>query len=434
MSSNYTFTPIAYLGDAAPGGGSFIFDFEPSAINNRGEVAFTADLSPDGVNDIGEGTFVGTAGHLANIARVGQAAPRGGTFSIGELGRMGLNNRGDVSFAFTLDPFTFPLGLNAGVYRQPQASSTLSALLAPGDPAPGGGAFSGTWFHTDINDGGTTVFSGLVSASSSQPPNYNGSAAGLSAATPAGTIVKVVRPGDPAPGGRTFDDGANGSINDAGDIAFGAHLQGDECVDVNASFLCGESVYARTAATGAFTSIAHQGTASPCGSVPYRQAFGPLINNSDAIAFIGDMTPAPAPPNTTDAVFRYSAGRVSAVACPGMAMPGGGHFVSAGSQDGTYSQNQRGQVAYAAALDTSTVGVGDNGVYLFSSGQTSVVARTGTVMPGVGTIASLGLASSGPATAPLNQDGGVLNDSGQVLFSATLTDGRVVLVLATPAG
>lgn len=430
--SKYTFTPIAYLGNAAPGGGSFIVDFEPSAVNDSGEVAFTADLSQDGVNDIGEGTFVGTPGHLVNLARVGQPAPRGGTFSIGELGRMALNNRGDVSFAFTLDPFTFPLGLNAGVYRQSQDSSTLSALMAPGDPAPGGGTFAGTWFHTGINATGATVFSGIVSANSAQPPSYNGMAEGLFLATPGGAVVKVVRPGDPAPGGQTFDDANNGSINDAGDIAFGAHIAGDPCVDIGSPLLCGESVYRHSATSGTTVSIAHQGSPSPCAATPYRQAFGPLINNDGNIAFIGDLTPPSQPPNTTDAVFQYTNGRVRVVACPGMSMPGGGHMVSAGAQDGTYSLNAAGRITYAAVLDTSTGGVADNGVYLLSNGHTSVVARTGTVMRGVGTIASLGLTSPGSAAAPLVQDGGLVNDKGQVLFSATLTDGRVALVLATP--
>lgn len=432
VSPKYTYTPIAFLGGSAPGGGSFIFDFEPSAVNDRGEVAFTADLSPDGVNDIGEGTFVGTPGHIVDVARVGQAAPRGAGAFIFELGRVGLNNRGDVSFAFAMNPFTVPIGLNAGVYRQLHNSSNLEALLTPGDPAPGGGTFGGTWFATGINATGATVFSGIVSASSTQPPNYNGMAEGLFLAMPDGTVVKIVRPGDPAPGGKTFDDANNGSINDSGDAAFGGHIAGDQCVDIGDPLLCGESVYARSAASGSVVSIAHQGSASPCAATPYRDAFGPVINNGGDIAFIGDLTPPSEQAGTITAVVHYAQGHVSAVGCPGMSMPGGGRFVSGGFQDGTYSQNATGQVAYSAVLDTSTGGVADNGVYLFSNGHTSVVARSGTVMRGLGTIASVGLTTTGLASAPGAQDGGELNDNGQVLFSATLTDGRVVLVLATP--
>src|SRR5205823_13593225 len=61
--AGYSFTPIAFLGDPAPGGGNFINDFEPTAINNRGEVAFTADVTT------GEGVFVGLRGQLAQIMR-----------------------------------------------------------------------------------------------------------------------------------------------------------------------------------------------------------------------------------------------------------------------------------------------------------------------------------------------------------------------------
>jgi hypothetical protein len=51
-----------------------------------------------------------------------------------------------------------------------------------------------------------------------------------------------------------------------------------------------------------------------------------------------------------------------------------------------------------------------------------VVARTGTMIPGIGRIASV--------TGLVN--GGTLNDNGQVFFWVTLTDGSGVLLLATP--
>src|SRR6266496_3237998 len=40
QAAGYSFKPIAFLGDPAPGGGNFNNDFEPSAINNHGEMAF----------------------------------------------------------------------------------------------------------------------------------------------------------------------------------------------------------------------------------------------------------------------------------------------------------------------------------------------------------------------------------------------------------
>ena len=62
----------------------------------------------------------------------------------------------------------------------------------------------------------------------------------------------------------------------------------------------------------------------------------------------------------------------------------------------------------------------------------SVVARTGTVLHGIGTISDIGLPAPGPALPPPYGSGGEVNRRGQVFFSARLTDGRVVLLLATP--
>jgi hypothetical protein len=434
MPSTYSFKAIAFLGDPAGDGGTFTFDFEPTAVNSVGTVAFTADLtsSPTSGN-VGEGVFLGRSGQIFELARVGEASPPAGTFGPGELGRIGLNTVGDASFAFTLVPFdpNAPLGLNAGVYRFSHNSQRLSALLVPGQSAPGGGTFEGTYFHTGINARGSAVFSGIVTGGDinpGSPPGYQGMGTGLFLSPSTGGVVTVARPGTAAPGGGVFDSAINGSINNAGDIAFGGHVAGEECVNIGSPLVCGESVYIRNAQDGAFESVAHQASSSPCGGAPYRTAFGPLINSSGDIVFVGDLTPPPASGNVSG-VFLFSDGQTSAVACPGDSMPGGGNMVSAGNQDGTYSLNDKGQVTFAAVLNTTNQsGVNDTGIYSSRDGATSLVARTGTVIPGVGTIASIGLFPGPPTT----QTGGILNSGGQVLLSAALTNGGVVLLLATP--
>src|SRR5215467_13692545 len=87
----YTFTPVAFLDDPAPGGGTFTFDFEPYGMNSRGEVAFAADLTTGG-----EGVFIGRRGQLSQLARSGQPAPGGGIFATStianDLGRVALND------------------------------------------------------------------------------------------------------------------------------------------------------------------------------------------------------------------------------------------------------------------------------------------------------------------------------------------------------
>jgi hypothetical protein len=422
-AQGFSFTPIAVLGDPAPGGGSFTFDFEPSAINNSGEVAFTADVTTGG-----EGVFEGRSGALSQVTRSGLPAPGGVTIGAGELGRLGLNAGGDVAAPFLLDPFTPPVGLNSGLFRLSHNSGALSAVVVPGTPAPGGGTFQGVFFNTSMNNRGQIVFPGLATGTDidpNSPPGYNGIASALFVADKHGNISSAVLPGDPAPGGGVFDAALNGSLNSAGDIAFGGHVSGEECIDIGSPFVCGESVYLRDAATGAIRSIAHQGDPAPGGGT-FVLAFGGVVNGRDDVAFIGRLTPQP---NLTSGVFLYSKGTLVSVARPGDPLPGGGHMANAGNNDATYGLNNRGDVSFAATLDTDDNGDGipDSGVYVSSRGVVRLVARTGTVIPGLGTIAYLGYGTPIPTAT-----GGMLNDRGQVLFFATLTNGNGVLLVATP--
>jgi hypothetical protein len=55
------------------------------------------------------------------------------------------------------------------------------------------------------------------------------------------------------------------------------------------------------------------------------------------------------------------------------------------------------------------------------------------MIPGVGTIARLGQFLIPPTNnPPFYGTGGMMNDEGSVLLNATLTDGRGVLLVATP--
>jgi hypothetical protein len=295
--------------------------------------------------------------------------------------------------------------------------------MVPGQGAPEGGTFQGSFFNTGINDLGDMVFPAVVN-----------NRAGLYLARRDRSLVSVVKAGDPAPGGGVFDAAINGWINDAGNIAFGGHVAGEECVNIGTPFACGESVYLKGATSGVIQSIAHQGAPSPCDGTPYRVAFGPVLNGRGDIIFSGDLTPPPGA-GAVYGVFLYSHGTVRPVACPGDPMPGGGALASTGSTDATYWLNDPGQVSFAAVLNTTSNGIFDTGVYVSSNGSTIPVARTGTVIPGVGQIASVGLLTTpvdDTPPPPAVQPGGEVSNRGQVLFSATLTDGRVVLLLATP--
>ena len=114
-------------------------------------------------------------------------------------------------------------------------------------------------------------------------------------------------------------------------------------------------------------------------------------------------------------------------------MPGGGNFATT-SAFGVWTArlNNSGDVAFVARLDTETGGVGDTGLYVLSHGTLKVVARTGTVLSGIGTIAQINSPLYVAGLGSNFVDVPATNDRGQIFFDAVLTDGTGVLLLATP--
>ncbi len=258
----YEFTPLAFLGDPAPGGGNFFFDFEPGGINNRGDVSFGADLTTGG-----EGVFLWSQGQLSAIARHGDPAPGGGTFGPGFLGAPQINDQGDMAFAFMLEPFTLPFGVNAGLYRSSHPTKTVEPLVEPGvTPAPGGGVFAGTSFSARLNNRGDIAFAGILPDADLAPgaPGVDGLGlgTGVFVVNGRGRISSIARPGDSAPGGGTFDLAFFPSINDRGDVAFSAHLAGEECLfeaPQEVVILCSTNTYLKKAGRNEIQLIARQG-------------------------------------------------------------------------------------------------------------------------------------------------------------------------------
>jgi len=423
----FSFQVISTLGDPAPGaaGGTFVNDFEPGNITSSGNIAFGADVSTGG-----EGVFMLRQGRIVELARTGGAAPGGGMYGGGFLGPVMQNDQADIAFVMLLDPPGVPfLGGNAGLYRAPHTTGKPFAVVIPGTtPAPGGGMFQGTNFQPAINNRGDIVFGGLIeTANGIHVPGetYIGIGGGLYRADTNGQITKLVAPGDAAPGGGTFDLAWAAWSNDAGDIAFIGHLKGEEAPNPGfpapqAFQINGiQSLYFMDA-NGIIRSIAHAGDPSPCGQI--RQAANPVINNGGDIAFNGDLTPPPGA-GLIVGVFLSSHGQITKVACPGDPMPGGGRLASAIITGGNIHLNNRSDVVFSGVLNT-----GETGIYQWSHGSLSVIARSGTVLAladGVKTIDFLGSAIQ-PSFA-------VNNDRGQVLFQATLTDGSVVFLQATPS-
>ena len=167
------------------------------------------------------------------------------------------------------------------------------------------------------------------------------------------------------------------------------------------------------------------------------QAFQPKMNDRGDVVFSSELDGEPiSPVENLIGVYLYTGGTVVRVAAPGDVMPGGGQLAFVSTYENNMGLNNSGTVAFTAGLDT-----GDEGLYAWSHGSLRLIAKTGTVIPGLGTIFSLEMgASPAPGTPPppsgYPPGSGKLNDRGQLLFGCSLAapDGRVVLLLATPTG
>jgi hypothetical protein len=432
---------------------TLINDFEPSALNNRGEVLYAADL--DGLVDPisglnGEGVFLRSRdGETTRLIGATEPAPGGGTYGAGVFSVSSLNEAGDAAISFMLSPFLFPFGMNAGTFRYSHVTHAVTPVVLPFvTPAPGGGVFQGTVFFPHLNNRGDLLFDGLVLTDMGvhiSGEEYTGIGQGIYKADRLGRISSVVAPGDSAPGGGRFDFAANPWINDGGDIAFIGHVAGDlaqvpgnppQSILISAL----SNGYVKDGVTGRITEFAHAGSPIPAsaGGGVFRQILSTQINNAGDVLFVSDLTPAPDALKSAG-LFRYSRGAITSIARPGDAMPGGGHVVTISIVGGNASLNNAGDIIFNGTLDTDENGdqLPDQGMYLWSRGQLSLFARTGTVLPGVGTVRSF-VPPQGTVIPPpevfVPNSGAINNDSGQVLFSALLTNGEYVLLLSTPSG
>jgi hypothetical protein len=404
----YSYTKIASRGDTAPGGAHFSFDFEPGQINNRGDAIYVADLSPDGA----EGVFLLSDKKIIGLALPGNSAPGGGTFDGFGFTPAGINDGGDAAFAEALTPFTFdlPLGINVGLYRYSADKNTVSSVVVPGvTTVPVAGTFQGVLFGTSINNRGEICFTGLIHTNVQLPPGES-IGKGIFVADKTGKIRKVVIPGDLAPFGKTFDVAEVAWINNRGDVGFGAHVQGEEFVLDN--------VYLSKAPSFQIISIAHQGDPAPGGGT-FRHAWGPILNDNRQLLFVGDLTPRP-DALVSQGLFLYAYnGFTVPIVRPGDALPDGKLLTVSDFVNG-HHLNNRGEISFLAALDTG------DALYVKSGHRFRLVAKTGGIIPGVGTIQDFDIGTARLAGGAVN------NDPGQVLFYAELVGGGAALIVATP--
>jgi len=397
-ASGYSVEKIALAGDVAPDAGGALHDnsFFSAALNDAGEVAFSNDLTGGGP---GWGVFRYGPGGDAGLSFEGDTAPSTGGAAYFLPGRFTeVNDGGEVSF------MAVALGGSAigGIFLDSGGGPDL-AIVVEGEAAPdtGGGSFDGAInalnFHS-LNAGGDVAFTDTVSGGSvgSGVFRYSG-----------GVKASVSLEGDSAPdtGGGVYDGFETPVLNDTGDVVFPAFVVGGS----------GATRGLFRDSGGVDSMLALEGDPAPdTGGGSFVDFLFPDLNANGDVAFLSDVTGGSA----IGGAFRIVSGVVSAIAVEGAVAPGTG--------GGTYATitslaaiNQAGDVAFSATLSGGSV---DAGVFLFdaSAGQVAPVALFGESAPDSG-------------GASFAQFGFVdINDAGQIVLQATLSDAKLGLFLASP--
>jgi hypothetical protein len=193
---------IAQASDPAPGGGTFL-TFSGIDIGESGDVVFRASLSPSGA-----GLYLYSGGVLRKIAKNGDAAPGGGSFTAA-FGAPAIAAPGEVVFGAGT---TVAL---PGIYRD--AGAGVVTVAVPGNPAPGGATYMSAGTAVDGSGAGDAVFPALFVGPTSAIVQDDGSLQST-----------VALQGGAAGTGETFGNVSNAdpAISASGNVAFVAPTNG----------------------------------------------------------------------------------------------------------------------------------------------------------------------------------------------------------------
>ena len=151
LASRGQLQKIVAQGDPAPAGGAFA-GFGPPALNRDGTVAFGAAIEGRAVPG---GIFVWKAGQLRMVLGAGDETPIGGIFAKFSE-RLGFGDQGTIAFHGQLK--AAPVA--AGIFAIDEGRTRVVARL--GDAAPGGGTLSNFGLWPAVSTKGVIAFTAAV--------------------------------------------------------------------------------------------------------------------------------------------------------------------------------------------------------------------------------------------------------------------------------
>jgi hypothetical protein len=350
---------VAVTGQSVPGGGAFDrFSVESlpivAPINNKGQVAFFATVLRGRAT---EGFFIASGTRITKIAADGDPAPGGGVFSgFGRHPVPALSAAGEVAFAAAIAGARAVEGIFVASPRGVRAIA-LAGGAAPDIP-------SGTFASIDapaINDRGDVTFLATVRRGrESIEAIYVRSG---------GKTRKVVAQGDPAPAGGAFAGFGPPSLNGKGSVVFGGVVEG-RAVPGGIFLSKGDTIRMLIGA----------GDETPDGGIFAKFSERIAVNDAGTVAFNAMLKGAP----INGGVYVVE-DRVRRIAGLGDAAPGGGVFSHFGLWP---SLSAAGAIVFAASVDGGTAPVA---VFVAGRGPAARVAAVGDALPGGGTLVSFGL-------------------------------------------
>jgi hypothetical protein len=301
---------IAVAGDPVPDRmGQLIAGFgeRPAPVmNDAADIAFTATL---GGGRGAASVFLASEGKLRTIAASGMKAPviLGGIGVFAEFEAVSLNSRGDVAFLAWVRHGRETIEV-VYVARKVGAVHQLTKVAATGEPAPGGGFFTGFGAPV-VNDKGAIAFPAIVKL---------GPALGAIFVAPAEAPMQLlIGTGDPAPTGGIFARFSERiGFDDFGRVAFGAFTKGT-----------GPDFGIFVADGADRRAIAAKGQPAPGGGVFSSFGAWPAMSHTGAVAFVAAIEKGP----VADGVFLMTAdAKMTRILSSGEPLMDGGKFSSFG--------------------------------------------------------------------------------------------------------
>jgi hypothetical protein len=331
------------------------------------------------------------------IARPGTESPDGDSV-YGIVNLRGIDDDGRVLFRAEYRGQNDQFIGDVGFYRS-DGQSTIE-IVRTGDASPDGNGRIANWGleSSAFNNHAQLAFVAKITETA-QPPNDKFAiyrADGTS-------LVQIARFGQVGPPGAIYTSISDRPvlINDLGEIAFEAKLQGRS----------GTSLFLSNGQTT--TELVHYGQTSPRGDGTLLQISDFALNNAGQVSFFTSVVTNPHDTNSLRrALFRADANGLAEYASVGEATPNGDGYYSGFPSTQPAVLNNVGQMTFFANLRDTSSSI-SNVIGLFRASDTGIaeIVRNGQIAPDGNGVFAL------PVTWPRS----ALNDAGDVVFTSALS-------------